>query len=489
MSHLETIIEELSNLSIESNENPLTDSTKNSKRLLEVSLINKEEINSLSSKILSSFKMAQFRAEYLKCVPEFDGNPNDLNRYLSTCQSLIDNFYNAANQLDFQNVFLLNSLVGKLTGTAKIVVNIQNVTTWDDLKAVLHRNFADQRDESCLNRDLVMLKQNSNENPNQFYDRVLHLLNLLCSYIDSHENSDTARILKKNLYNDLALKTFLSGLREPLGTTIRCMKPNSLAEAFQYVTQEYNNNYFQNNSRNQLPTFNKPISKPQIVQQFRTPFLGQPQPNLFNSHTPHNLFISRPQMAQTSLFPSQPINIRPNFNKIPQRFPTNSDVFRRSNQSNGFRPQSNVFRPFQSNVFRPNQNRPLPNPQPMSICSSGPKGPSVPTNRFQNPNRQNNQPKYLVEELYNTEMQPNFDYDQYDQYNQYGLSEQYQSDATDYYENLDTFANFSEDNQENFEYTSSQNVHEVSTLDNTNVIDPQEQNINFSTTPQKDNPT
>lgn len=71
---------------------------------------------------------------------------------------LIDNFYNTANQRDFQNVFLLNSLIGKLTGTAKIIVNIKNVTTWDDLKAVLHRNFADQRDESCLNRDLVMLK-------------------------------------------------------------------------------------------------------------------------------------------------------------------------------------------------------------------------------------------------------------------------------------------------------------------------------------------
>jgi len=48
---------------------------------------------------------------------------------------LIDNFYNTANQRDFQNVFLLNSLIGKLTGTAKIIVNIQNVTTWDDLKA------------------------------------------------------------------------------------------------------------------------------------------------------------------------------------------------------------------------------------------------------------------------------------------------------------------------------------------------------------------
>lgn len=476
MSQLETIIEDLSNLSIEGKENPLTDSTQSSKKLLEIPLVTKEEVNSLSIKILSSFNMAQFKPEYLKCVPEFDGNPNDLNRYLSTCQSLIDNFYNSANQRDFQNVFLLNSLIGKLTGTAKIIVNIQNVTTWDDLKAVLHRNFADQRDESCLNRDLVMLKQNSNESPNQFYDRILHLLNLLCSYIDSHENSDAGRILKKGLYNDLALKTFLSGLKEPLGTTIRCMKPNSLAEALQYVTQEHNNNYFQNFARNQPQNFNKSNSRPQPVQQFRTPFLTQPQHHFssFNSQTPYNLFTPRPQIAQTSQFPSQPINIRPNFNKIPQRFSTNSRVFGRPNQSN---------------VFKPNQNRPLPNPQPMSVCTSGPKGPLVPTNRFQRPNPQNNQPKYLVEELYNTEMQPNFDYDQYDQFNQYGLSEQYSSEVTDYYANPNTLANSCENDEENAEYTYSQNFLENPTLDNnTNVVDPQEQNTNFQVTPQIHDP-
>lgn len=121
MSNLDTIIEELSSLSIENSDNPLTDSIDNSKKLLQVPLITKEEVKDLSNRILSSFTMPQFKPEYLQCVPQFDGNPNDLNRYLTTCQSLIDNFYNVSNPLDFQNTFLLNSLIGKLSGTAKIV--------------------------------------------------------------------------------------------------------------------------------------------------------------------------------------------------------------------------------------------------------------------------------------------------------------------------------------------------------------------------------
>lgn len=58
--------------------------------------------------------MSQFKPDHLHFVPQFDENSDDLNRYLS-CQSLTDS-YNASNTLDFKNNFLLNNLVGKLSG-------------------------------------------------------------------------------------------------------------------------------------------------------------------------------------------------------------------------------------------------------------------------------------------------------------------------------------------------------------------------------------
>ncbi|KAK4876170.1 hypothetical protein RN001_012592 [Aquatica leii] len=124
--------------------------------------------------------MNQFKAEFLQCIPEFDGNPNELNRYLLTSESIIEQFYDEKNPTNFQNTFILNSIISKLRGNAKLLVNIQNVSTWSELKTVLTNSFADQRDESCLNRDLVMLRQNLNEKPQQFFDRCLNILNLLC---------------------------------------------------------------------------------------------------------------------------------------------------------------------------------------------------------------------------------------------------------------------------------------------------------------------
>jgi len=346
-----------------------------------------QEIQTISNKTLKTnqVKMPEFKAEYLNCIPTFDGKPNDLQRYLAVCQSVIDAFYKPNQPNDFQNIYLLNCIIGKLTGNAKLVLGTQNVTTWDELKHILNRNFADQRDEACLNRDLVMLRQQNNEKPSLFYDRILHILNLLCCYINVHEDSDAAKQLKFNLYNELALKTFLSGLKEPLGTTIRCMRPRDLPQALQFVTEEYNTHYFQNT--NKLPTQSavRQQSPTQNFKPFQNQFMPQmPQyrPNFSNSYnpqTPNNFFRQGPQ------FPSQPIPIRPDYSKLRQHFPTNSQVFK-PRQGN--------------NVFRPNQNKSLPNPTPMSTTTRNS------TNMFRQPQnfqRHYNQPNYTVEELYNTQ--------------------------------------------------------------------------------------
>lgn len=323
--------------------------------------------------------MAQFKPEYLSCVPQFDGNPCELNRYLATCKSLIDNFYNNTDNNCFQNIFLINSLIGKLSGNARLVVNVQNVSTWDALKNTLTRHFADRRDESCLNRDLVLTKQYGNETPQAYYDRVLELLNLLCSYVDAHDNAATAQI-KRNLYTELALKTFLAGLREPLGNTIRCMSPIDLADAIQLVIRESNTKYFQNQHNNN----NNTNQTKQKSQQQPVRFNGPTRNFGYNNYTPN-------QFRQP--FPSQPINIRPNANIRPQKFFTNAQVFGKQNQTN---------------VFKQDPNKILPKPTPMSGVSfqnnQNQFRPAAQASNYRQQYQQ--QPKYTVEELFNTQLDP-----------------------------------------------------------------------------------
>lgn len=450
---------------------PSTDSSQKSPNNLEL-------LNNTSSENLENTDiiMAQFKPEYLNCVPQFDGNPNELNRYLSTCESLISSFYNAAEPDCFQNVYLINSLIGKLKGNAQLVVNIQNVTTWDELKNTLRRNFADQRDESCLNRDLVMLKQHPNEKPQQFYDRCLEILNLICNYVDMHEQTADARQLKRNLYNNLTLKTFLSGLREPLGTTIRCMRPTDLNQALQFVTQEDNVHYFQNYPNRNIP---KPMhtNKPQMQQKH---FNNLGQRNFmppFNTHTQNNHFRAQNWFPNHN-FPNQfnQMQFRPNFQ--PQKFPTNSQVFKRPQgppNQNVFSPNQNVFPSNQNvfqpnrNVFQPNQFKTFPKPTPMSVSTRQTFNSNKP-----GPSNAGPQKNFVIEEVYNTEIDQNY---QIDQQNLNETNSYCENQNTDYdEENYNTSSPYL-----NFDYDNSSN--------GANNYYCENEDVNFQNPPQQDDQT
>lgn len=219
-------------------------SVENLARAIESLTITSDNLNTnnqIQQPIISNMSL-DFKPEYLSCIPQFDGNPNNLLNFISSSESIINTFYDHNNPNHFLNTFILKSIINKLTGNAKIAVNIQTVSTWSELKDTLTRNFSDQRDEICLIRDLVLLKQGK-ESPLQFYDKVINLLNLLCSFVKSHEATAEGQIIKQDLYNRLSIKTFLAGLKEPLGSAIRAMRPDNLQTALTYINEKNNVRY------------------------------------------------------------------------------------------------------------------------------------------------------------------------------------------------------------------------------------------------------
>lgn len=68
------------------------------------------EIRSKIRKNLSSTSANPegFKSEYLNCVPVFDGNPNELERYIYICEFILATFYDPES---FLNVYFLNSFI------------------------------------------------------------------------------------------------------------------------------------------------------------------------------------------------------------------------------------------------------------------------------------------------------------------------------------------------------------------------------------------
>lgn len=206
----------------------------------------------------------------LSVVPTYDGNTNSLYRFITAAEGFANQFLIVDDPENYQNQIVFNGLFGKLQGKALEVSNISVATSWASLKETLVQNFSDQRDENSLNRDLVNLCQ-GNESPQHFYDRCLSVLNTITNYINLHNNDISIRSSKITFYNTQTLKTFLAGLKEPLGSTIRAMRPDTLPLALQYIKEEMNIEYIQrrNNASysqerfaNQRTNFNQNFKRP-----------------------------------------------------------------------------------------------------------------------------------------------------------------------------------------------------------------------------------
>ncbi|KAG5860957.1 hypothetical protein JTB14_011866 [Gonioctena quinquepunctata] len=99
------------------------------------------------------------------------------------------------------------------------------------------------------------------------------LLNTICYYIDLDHDDAASKRSKKEFFQQQTLTTFLAGLKEPLGATIRAMRPPNLSSAIQYIQEENNIRYLQRNhgppqiqtaNRNPMPTMTHRFSRPQM---------------------------------------------------------------------------------------------------------------------------------------------------------------------------------------------------------------------------------
>lgn len=289
----------------------------------------------------------------LQIIPNYDGNPNQLSRFITTCEIILSQYYDATQPDSFTNCIILHNILNKLQGRAEEVVNINGVSSWDHIKNVLQKNFCDQRDENCLNRDLVNMKQ-ENESVQDFYNRCMHILNTIINYVELHEIEDSVKSCKRDFFQAQTLKTFLAGLKEPLGTTIRAMRPLDMATALNYIKEEENIQYIK--KKNNMHVFAKPNdnNKPLFFNNLRQPLSNKPfQPQKPYFMNPNN----RPHLP--------PINRSNNFRQpYPGSYKPNNNYNQHVNRPQGpFRPPQQGFSNFQYKQIS------QPKPEPMSGIS------------------------------------------------------------------------------------------------------------------------
>lgn len=289
----------------------------------------------------------------LRLLPEFDGNANVLTRFVRLCDQIVGSYYEQID--DLGKLFLINGILNKITGPAARTINSNGIPeSWSGIRSVLINNFTDQRDESTLYNDLAVQTQGSNT-PQEFYEKCQTLFSTIMTYVTLHETIETTIEAKRDLYKKLTMQAFVRGLKEPLGSRIRCMRPDNIEKALEYVQEELNTMYLQN--RNE--------ALPKTVQNasnYRPP-VHMPTPNAFAFQKPSS-FPMKFQNSQappprfTNNFPPRPQFQQP----MPQpnmRMPTRTQQMFSARPAN-YNPQSNVFRMSPRPNFSFNSNVPKP---------------------------------------------------------------------------------------------------------------------------------
>lgn len=181
----------------------------------------------------------------LRPVPEFDGNPNVLTRFIRICDQIVIQYLKNEPGAELVNLCLLNGILNKITGNAARTINSNGIPeSWQGIRNALINNFSDQRDETALYNDLSLLSQ-GNSTPIEFYDKCQNLFSTIMTYVTLHEAVGTTIEAKRELYRKLTMQSFVRGLKEPLGSRIRCMRPATIEKALEFVQEELNVMYLQ----------------------------------------------------------------------------------------------------------------------------------------------------------------------------------------------------------------------------------------------------
>lgn len=306
----------------------------------------------------------------LRLVPEFDGNPHILTRFINLCDQLVLAHITGEPGKELENVALLNGILNKVSGSAARLINSNGIpNTWQGIRNALINNFADHRDETALYSDLSLETQGSST-PQEFYERCQNLFSTIMTYVSLHETLGTTVEAKRALYQKLTLQAYLRGLKDPLGSRIRCMRPESMEKALEFVQEELNTLYMQERSGTssrkdwQQPIsnaakFNLPLNN--FNPRFNNGQYGQTRP-IFNMPGP-----SRPNPMQAQ--PHQGWRPNPN-SQQPPRGPTRTQQMFRAPPQN-YNAQSNTFRlPFRPQPQQSFNFGNAPRPTPMSGVSN-----------------------------------------------------------------------------------------------------------------------
>lgn len=180
--------------------------------------------------------LPELKKAYLDMVPEFHGEQELLTNFLEVCDELVLQFYDRTNPANFQNKFLMRSILAKIKGRAAELIISANCSNWESVKNALTSGYSDKRDLYTLTIEISELKQGG-DTPFAYLEKTRKFLNLAIMYLKNNAVPNIEQ--QAQFFKGLALRVFLRGLKEPLGGLLQARRPGDLDAAHNLLTNDF----------------------------------------------------------------------------------------------------------------------------------------------------------------------------------------------------------------------------------------------------------
>jgi hypothetical protein len=193
-----------------------------------------------------NFVLIKYQAEN---IPSFDGNPKQLNRFIKSCDNFLTAHRNEQQANAPINNCLFDTILSKLIGrAADLIASRTELNTWSKVKESLLLTFSDQRSIDCVVQDIISMRLERGESPQNFGLRLQDARSILFSKINMSNDNNEIKAFKIQQYDDLCLKTFINGLNYHMQLVVRLKNPDSLEQAMGFALEEENFLTYQNRS-------------------------------------------------------------------------------------------------------------------------------------------------------------------------------------------------------------------------------------------------
>lgn len=194
-----------------------------------------EQLKDHSKKIMATFNMSQA----FKMIPEFDGNPMNLHRFIQISEIQYKRAKTVEEKLDFLDV-----ITSKLVGRAyNLILRYHSYDNWQDLKKSIEANFSKLRAVQLIMADVFSLSQDIKETVSAYASRTEKLFDELNVSSTSALETESQTIHKLN--ETTVLNSFVNGLREPLRLILRAARLETLSAVIDLALQEEKLNQLQ----------------------------------------------------------------------------------------------------------------------------------------------------------------------------------------------------------------------------------------------------